>query len=513
MMDADTRTIYEIASAHGLVSRGRRGACPAGCVRKKTSRKDTACQYSDGDRGGSFRCFRCGKHGGVPVLLELLGESKPLHRARKAPPKRKGSRFKVDLAWSQLAAVQGRDGGRDGVRRWAIEHRGWSPDVAEILADSRDVLGVVDLSEHEMSGRALVRRARRVGARVVIPLRDHHGVTCSAVRRWTGKGKPKTLQLANNDVGEASRGRYLGRLNRVGESALEERPIYVVEGEIDYLAVMAATGGLVLGAPSHGGLPQLGEIIAERLHTRAHRASAHIILVVQKDDAGQCEKSMLAAAEHLAGLRVSIARMPEGEDAGDVLKRGGADELAHLLDGAELKSEPPAYIGHGAGERIEQLIRQAADDVLSKDEPTVKVLGITPSSGKSFHAARVAIEHARSGAAVVCYLRNHQLIQEYVKTLEDARGDAQVQIQVAEGQARNCVILKKLEQDVADAAPEHRQHVQARLDEFSEGQRTHGRGLCMGPESDDPSKPQHICPCNSCTKEESCCGIAGPRMV
>ncbi len=177
----------------------------------------------------------------------------------------------------------------------------------------------------------LVRRDDRGGwydrfrSRLIFPIMDHQGRPIAFGGRIIGEGQPKYINSSDTPLYRKSRVLY--GLNAAKHAMSESGMGILVEGYLDVIACHRA------------GLPQavasLGtSLTAEHAEQLAKWASRRVVILYDRDEAGQ--KAAEKAAEILlpTGCAVRIARPQPGEDPDSVLKEKGPARLREIVEQA-----------------------------------------------------------------------------------------------------------------------------------------------------------------------------------
>jgi len=172
----------------------------------------------------------------------------------------------------------------------ALLERGIDPDKVE-GADLARVLPVAPLPPWAGVGAPKVRTWADTGHRLLFPLYDYHGAMQSLRARFVGAGEPVAKSLAPK--GYQVKGLILAcpvalQLLRAGAQA-EGEPVYIAEGEPDYLTVrQTRKDGAVIGITGAGAItPELGKRIP-RGHT--------VFILTHHDQAGDKYAGAIVAA-------------------------------------------------------------------------------------------------------------------------------------------------------------------------------------------------------------------------
>ena len=232
--------------------------------------------------------------------------------------------------------------------------------------------------------------------RLLFPIRDIRGRTVGFGGRVLGDGEPKYLNSPESQI--FRKRELLYNLDAARHAIRKAGSVVVVEGYFDVLSLVEVGIENVV-AP-------LGTAFTEDQARLVKRYCREIVLLYDSDTAGL--KATFRAADELlrAGLRVSVATLPPGEDPDTVAAKGGADALGRLLDDAidvlERKLqllERKGWFGTLSGRRraLDRLVPtiRAAADAVTRDlyvSRTAESLGVSVESVR-----REASHHTSSG--------------------------------------------------------------------------------------------------------------------
>jgi len=213
---------------------------------------------------------------------------------------------------------------------------------------ARDYLFGRDLSA-EILREARIGLSRKPGRRdgafvewwivIPIPSREHATGDDPVVAAVKGFAfDPEAMDWKRNRKGH--------KIARNASSALydltryEDRPVLLCEGELDALCATVHGFNAVTGTNGAGTFKaEWARYLAGLTPVDEHG----VVICFDGDDAGRKGAPKAASTLHAAGVHVSIATLPEGQDVSDVLQAGGAEALkAHLDAAREYKPEPTA---------------------------------------------------------------------------------------------------------------------------------------------------------------------------
>ena len=221
----------------------------------------------------------------------------------------------------------------------------------------------------EAAGLALKRedgtRRARFWGRLLFPIRDLRGRVVGFGGRVLGDGEPKYLNSPESEV--FHKGRMLYNLHEARHAVRKAEHALLVEGYFDVLRLVLAGVEHVVAPLGTGFTLEQGKLL--------RRFTSRATLLFDSDTAGL--RATFRTADELlrAGMRVSVATMPEGEDPDSLVRAGGAPAIEQVLhdsvDVFERKLqllERKGWLGTLAGrrqalDRLLPTIRAAADPV------------------------------------------------------------------------------------------------------------------------------------------------------
>jgi DNA primase len=346
--------LVEVVSEHTKLKRsGRtwRGPCPL--------HGGEGPNFSVDPVKGFYKCFVCGEAGTVyNFLMKQQGMSFP--EAVRAVAARVGveipeerrreereedpnavlyeiNQFAAKWFREQLAGeggerarayLDGRGIGAEARERFGI---GWAPESFDAFGTaarragyrSADLLAVGLLKESKKAGREPYDAFR---GRVVSPIEDAGGRVLGFGGRVLEavEGTPKYLNSPETAI--YHKGRTLYGLGWSRGAIRREEVALVVEGYMDYVS-LAAHGIPNVVAP-------LGTAMTEEQAALVAGCAPRAILLYDSDRAGL--RATFRSADQLlrAGVEVSVATLPEGEDPDSLVRGRGADALRRYLDDA-----------------------------------------------------------------------------------------------------------------------------------------------------------------------------------
>lgn len=299
---------------------------------------------------GRYKCWSCGASGDVfkwvmetqrldfVEALKLLAERAGVELTRGASGPTASQREQQDATLrsaqeffvGQLSGAHealeycDRRGLDQGTREaWGL---GYAPESGEALVRALRRAGhALDLA----SELFLVREGQRgwydlFRGRLMFPIHDERGRLVAFGGRILGSGEPKYIN--SGDTPTFHKSRVLYGLNAAKDTLAKGRPAILTEG---YLDVIACHQAGVAGA-----VASLGTAITEDHARLLARWTKEVVVLYDRDPAGQ--KAALRALDVLAtvGLRARVARPAEGEDPDSMLRKAGVPALLAVIDRA-----------------------------------------------------------------------------------------------------------------------------------------------------------------------------------
>ena len=205
---------------------------------------------------------------------------------------------------------------RDGILKWARKKKYTDPVL--------EATGLIVRAENEDGSVNLYDRFR---GRLMFPIRDELGrvigfsgrVLESNVKAAKYVNSPETLIF--------KKGRVLYALDKARHAILEKKTALLCEGQID--VIRCHVSGLQSAVAAQG--TALTDDHARLLK----RYADEVVIVLDADKAGQ--DASLRSAEVLigAGLSVSIAALPQGDDPDSLIRKQGTDALLKIIGDAQ----------------------------------------------------------------------------------------------------------------------------------------------------------------------------------
>ena len=337
------------------VKLSRSGRNWKGCCPFHNEKSPSFYVYEDG-----YHCFGCGAHGDAVSFVmqsqglqfreavESLASEAGLEVPKASPEaavvelRRLGLQQMMEVVAS---LYQHRLAGPEGMRaREYLLRRGLKQEVIESFGigwagESRGAL-LSALSKHDITAAELVEaglmRESEDGRapydlffnRVMFPIRDRQGRIVSFGGRIMGDGQPKYVNGPETSL--FSKRRNLYALDRARIAARQGKPVVVVEGYMDVIALHQAE--------FTGAVAPLGTALTEEQLGELWRISPMPVLCFDGDAAGQ--RAALRAAEiALPSLTpdrsLKLARLPVGEDPDSLVKKQGPAAFQAVLDQAQ----------------------------------------------------------------------------------------------------------------------------------------------------------------------------------
>lgn len=312
------------------------------------------------DQKGFYHCFSSGKHGDIfSFLIETEGLSFPEAVERlaaeagvdlpKASPdaqrqevRQRGLQEVVELAaaWFE-AGLESRAG--QAARNY-LAKRGIDEDARQLFRIGyapperyglRDHLAAKDVPVEVMveagllvAGDDIAVPYDRFRDRLMFPIGDARGRTVAFGGRAMSADVPAKY-LNSPDTPLFSKGRLLYNLHRARAAAHEQGAVVAVEGYVDVIA-MTSAGYANSVAP-------LGTALTEDQLTLLWRVADQPILCFDGDKAGRraAYRAIDVALPILpAGKSLRFALLPDGQDPDDLIRAGGQNAMARVLDSA-----------------------------------------------------------------------------------------------------------------------------------------------------------------------------------
>lgn len=200
---------------------------------------------------------------------------------------------------------------------------GWAGEGAAFLAAMRK-LGIAD---DTLVGAGLAVRKddgevrARFWQRLLFPIHDLRGRVVGFGGRRLDDGEPKYLNSPESEI--FHKGRLLYNLHAAKHAIRRAEQAIVVEGYFDVLRLLECGMEHVVAPLGTGFTAEQAQLLK--------RVTQRVVLLFDSDAAGL--RATFRTADELlrAGLRVTVATMPEGEDPDTLAQRGGAKAVEKVL--------------------------------------------------------------------------------------------------------------------------------------------------------------------------------------
>ena len=312
--------------------------------------------FTVNDAKGFYHCFGCQAHGDVirwmtdqrglgfiDAVKELASEAgmelpAPDPQAAKRAERRASLHDVMQAAQDWFVANLG---GADGTEARAyLERRGVSPETARTFGfgfapAASDALGrALSRFDAAMLVEAGLRSEQEDGGardrfrgRLTLPIRDPRGRVIGFGGRVLDPASKAPKYLNSPDTPLFDKGRTLYNLDRAAPAARRAGRLIVVEGYMDVVALA--------GAGIEEAVAPMGTALTEAQLELAWRHAGVPVLCFDGDAAGRraAMKAIARALRLLAPERsLAFARIPAGQDPDDLVRAGGAEAAARLLD-------------------------------------------------------------------------------------------------------------------------------------------------------------------------------------
>ncbi|HYD98358.1 MAG TPA: DNA primase [Alphaproteobacteria bacterium] len=325
--------------------------------------------FTVNDKKGFFHCFGCGAHGDAigfvmqfhnlefrEAVERLAGEAgldvpRETPQERQREQQRAGLHQVLEMACQFFQAQLAAPGGRAareyllnrGLDAAAIaEFRlGYAPADFQAL---RSHLAKQNVTDQQMVEAGLLKMPEEAGRkpfgffrdRVIFPVGDRRGRIVGFGARLMGGEGPKYLNSPDTEL--FHKGQLLYGMARAREAGGDGRPVIVVEGYMDVIALVRA------GWP--GAVAPLGTALTEQqievLWRFMPEGRGEPILCFDGDTAGR--RAAQRAVDRIMpllgpGRTARIAFMPAGEDPDSLIRQKGARAMADVLEAARPLAE------------------------------------------------------------------------------------------------------------------------------------------------------------------------------
>lgn len=342
--------MLDLVSEHVTLRRTGRsftGLCPF--HREKTP------SFNVSPERGIFKCFGCGVGGDVFKFVQLIEKIEFMdalrHLAERVgiqlepqPARPGGTALRREIArvntWAAsffarilrddkqgppgLAFLTGKGISRESAERFGLGLA--SPDGGGLLRAGKQAN--VDLRLLVAAG--LVQAGRDgdhyevFRDRVMFPIRDSMNRVIGFGGRALGEARARYLNTAQNDLFD--KGRHLYGMDLARKAIAEHRRAIIVEGYTDCIA--AHQHGF------HNVVATLGTAATDAHMNLVRRHCDEVLLVFDADEAGEnaADRAIGVALQH--GMRVKLARIPDGQDPCDYLQHADSKAFRTILNSA-----------------------------------------------------------------------------------------------------------------------------------------------------------------------------------
>ncbi|MCH7945140.1 MAG: DNA primase [Armatimonadetes bacterium] len=269
--------------------------------------------------------------------------------------------FREQLQVSQTAREYCKRRGLDDdtLARWDI---GYAPDVGEALAAELKRNGC-KLSECRelflVDGDEQLGYGDRFRGRIIFPIRDDQGNLVAFGGRLIGDGRPKYINSSDTPLFSKSRTLYGMHIAR--DTVRKLRRAVVVEGYLDVIACHRA--GV------NNAVATLGTSLAEQHVKRLSLWCDEVVLLYDSDKAGRKAAQRATELLTVAGMKVSVALLPEGGDPDTLLAEQGPEAVR---DAVEKGIEPFDFL-------LQQIERRLGPDQQEYWDEVARALATLPS--------------------------------------------------------------------------------------------------------------------------------------
>ncbi len=294
---------------------------------------------------GLWHCFGCGAGGdvlGFLMRIEKLTFPEALARlAQEVGVELRGGGPRAELYQAcqaaadffarQLLSPQGK-AAREyllsrgiGEEEWARWGLGYAPESWDSLLRALAKLGLDTLKQLGLVVEGERGPYDRFRGRVMFTLRDDQGKPIAFAGRALGEGGPKYLNVPNTPL--FTKGTILYGLDLAKEAIRKQGRAILVEGYTDVISLHAA------GFPETVG--SMGTALTERQARLLARYTDRVVIAYDRDAAGSAASLRGMVILREAGLRVEVARLPEGEDPDSLARGQGPEAVQAVLEEAK----------------------------------------------------------------------------------------------------------------------------------------------------------------------------------
>ncbi len=293
-------------------------------------------------------------------LYEAVASAERFYRERLGKPGNPAARYLEargvpESLWTELTLGHAPDA-------WDSIVRALSPAFPE------ELLIEAGLLQARAEGKGAYDRFRD---RLIFVVRDERGRPVGfGGRVLSPDGEPKYLNSPESPI--FSKKRLLYGLFSAREPIRRRDRVVLVEGYFDHLALVRAGVAETVASMGTALTPEQAE--------RLRRLTLHAVVCYDGDPAGRTATRGALALLLAQGFQARVARLPDGEDPDDLLRREGPDALAARIDEAPdylmwlLEDVRPNEAGLGSTEkrervgRILEIVNAVPDRILRYEE-------------------------------------------------------------------------------------------------------------------------------------------------